>query len=289
VMSQLISRQIRDGNNLAYPKWILDHYFAAYYSFVFGQPDQFFLEFKNAKGEIHKKQVIALTKDSIRFFHQSRYASRLKEAGQGIKLEEYKDGATAFLKIKSFDPDLLRSLYQQDYKHSIDSIFNVLKHSRTANLILDLRDNQGGDFPPGRLLLSYLILYPSRFLMDGKQSRLIHPNANHFAGRVFVLINGGSFSSAAIVIAILEREKRGIFIGEETAGNKHIISGDPEEQVLPATRIRCFISTVTYRIIAGPDDGHGILPTYPVHPAIGDILMGNDISKARALSLISER
>lgn len=284
IMSQLMSRQIRDGNNRTYPEWILNHYFAAYYSFTFGQPANFLIEFKKTNGELYSKKVCAMTKDSIKFFQKIRRESETK----GISLDQT-NNATTVMKINSLDPDLLDERYHQNYKNAIDSIFKILKQSHTMNLILDLRDNQGGDFQPARLLLSYLILHPSRFLMGGNQSRLIQPKANHFTGRIFILMNGGSFSATAIVIAILERDKRAMTIGEETGGNKYIISGDPQEQLLPATRIRCFISTVNFRISAGQNDGHGVVPTHPAHPTIKDVLTGNDISKALALNLISEK
>ncbi len=66
VISELMIRQIRDGYNQTYPEWILNHYFASYYSFVFGQPDTFLMEFKNTEGESYEKQVTAMTKDSIK-------------------------------------------------------------------------------------------------------------------------------------------------------------------------------------------------------------------------------
>ncbi|PWV47761.1 S41 family peptidase [Chitinophaga sp. S165] len=203
-------------------------------------------------------------------------------------MEKIREGATAILTIKSFDPDLLESRYKQDFTHVIDSVFTVLKHSQTTSLILDLRNNQGGEFEPGRYLLSYLLADTARYLLNGEESRLIQPETNHFTGKLFVLINGGSFSNTAIVSACLERDKRAVFIGEETGGNKHVISGNPTEILLPATHIRCFISTTTYLITNGNNDGHGVLPTYPVPPSITDILTGRDASMDLALELIAK-
>lgn len=286
VMSRLMARQIRDGYNQTYPIWILNHYFAAYYSFAYGHPLQFNLELKDNKDRRYEKQIKALTKDSIKYFHQIRYPT---VENRGISLEENKDSATATLTIRSFDADLLESIYKQGYKYAIDSIFARLKRNRTRNLILDLRDNQGGDFEPGRYLLSYLLTRPSRYLLQGEEARLLQPKNNHFAGKLFVLINGGSFSNTAIVSACLEQAKRAVFIGEETGGNRYVISGKPTEISLPKTQIRGFISTTTFRIATGTGDGHGVLPTYQVLPTITDILTGKDKSKALALKLISEQ
>ena len=232
-----------------------------------------------------------MTKDSIKFFDRFRYADRNppEVEGQGITFEDEGALKTALLTIGSFDPELLQSFYKQDYKHAMDSLFTLLNRKQTNNLILDLRNNQGGDFEPARYLLSYLVTNPTQFLLNGKEARLIQPKVNHFTGRIFVLINGGSFSATAIVVAILERDKRAILIEEETGGNKHIISGDPVEVVLPRTKIRSFISTTTYRIIGGVNDGHGVLPKYPIKIKIEDVLQGNDPSKAFALELITKK
>ncbi len=77
--------------------------------------------------------------------------------------------STAVLKIISLDPDLLTESYHQNYKTEMDSVFKMLKQNHTTNLILDLRDNQGGDFQPARLLLS-LSDTPSFPLFDGRKS-----------------------------------------------------------------------------------------------------------------------
>jgi hypothetical protein len=290
IMEQLLARQVRDGYNRTYPIWILNHYFSAYYSFVFGQPAEFSLDLKAGTGERCTKHVTSLTKDSIHYYRQIRYAAQYQpdEGGQGIVLQEEKEKNIAVLMIKSFDPDLLQSRYRQDYKQVFDSVFTQICHHQINTLILDLRDNQGGDFSPGRALLSFLVLHSSRFLLDGKEAGIIRSRANHFKGRVFVLMNGGSFSSTAIVCACLKRGQRALFIGEETGGNPHVISGDPVELVLPRTKIRAEISTTIYRITAGSNDGHGLMPDYPIHPTIAEIVAGKDPAKALAMKLHSK-
>lgn len=284
ILAQLLARQIRDGHNLTYPLWILSHYFAAYYSFVFGRPQQFALALKNKKGVMHTLQIAALTKDSIRLLRAAR--ARQAAPTKGIVLEQA-GAQTAILTIKSLDAELLSDSYGQDFKQVIDSVFTQLQRLHIRRLILDLRDNQGGDFESGRYLLSRLSLQPSRYLMDGKEARLLRPGKHHFTGKLFTLINGGSFSNTAIVCACLERDRRSVFIGTETGGNKYNISGDAVEEVLPHTRIRSFISTAIFRIHPGKNEGHGVYPAYPVRPSIGDLLEGRDVAKALAVKLIA--
>jgi C-terminal processing protease CtpA/Prc len=190
--------------------------------------------------------------------------------------------------IKTFDSDLLKEKYKQNYNKVFDSLFKQINRHQIKNLILDLRDNQGGNFYPGQTLLSYLVSAPSRFLLDGKEATIIQPKAARFKGKLFVLMNGGSFSNTAIVCACLKRDRRPVFIGEETGGNAHVISGDPEEFILPQTKIKAYISTVTYRIVGDNNDGHGVKPDHSILLSVEDFLTGKDAAKALALQLIPD-
>ncbi|MCW3466651.1 S41 family peptidase [Chitinophaga nivalis] len=284
IMQTLFARQIRDGYNETYPAWILHHYFAAYYRFTFGQTPLFQITLKSSAGVEATQQIAALTKDSIAAFRQLRYDTTTPP---GIDLRILPEQQAAILGIKSFDPALLHSTYGQPYYRTIDSLFLRLKQQQTTHLILDLRDNQGGDFAPARYLLSYLLLHPARFLWGGKETRMITPRGHHFTGKLFVLINGGSFSATAITVATLEREQRGIFIGTETGGGKYVISGDPIMATLPHTGIHVLISTKNFRITPGANNGQGVLPTYPVELTTADILTNNDPILQKALQLIT--
>jgi hypothetical protein len=263
ILPQLLDRQIRDGENQTYPEWILDHYFAAYYSFVFGQPDHFTLKVQSRSGQQSTVNLDALTKGRIRENRDSRRDPATTD-GKGIWLERPAGEDFAVLTIKSFDTAILKNRYNQDFKKAVDSVFASLAEGRTKHLFLDLRDNQGGDFEPSRYLLSWLILKPAQYLVEGVEARTLRPRQNHFTGDLFVCINGGSYSATAIACACLHDQQRAIFVGEETGGGREVISGDPVEKRLPNTGIRCYISTTTFRIGNGRNDGHGLMPDYPV-------------------------
>ena len=189
------------------------------------------------------------------------------------------------LKIETFNPDFYTLDTQQDYKKMMDDIFVKLRKDKTENLILDLRDNTGGEFEPARLLLSYLINKPSHFLVEGKESRLVKPQVNHYTGRIILLINGGTFSAASILTATLQRDHRVVLIGEETGGNKYEISGDEEMFLLPSTHLQCLISTKNYKILNGINNGHGVMPDHTLKRSIDDIVSGRDAAMDMALTL----
>ena len=148
-------------------------------------------------------------------------------------------------------------------------------------LILDLRNNQGGEIEYGAFLLSHLI--PEQFrVLDGYYQLdpvnplslrktigdcmgIYKPKVSVFKGSLYVLINGGSFSNSGIVAACLKRYHRAIFIGEESGGNNKVLAGDANEFRLPNSSIRIEIPTKQYMLDEGMDvKGRGTMPDYPV-------------------------
>jgi hypothetical protein len=286
IMQQLLIRQIRDGYNQTYPNWILSNYFKEYFSFSFGHPLSFSILHKNELNAPVQTTINALSKDSIKFYKKTKYAA--SSTTPGIILNIDKERKTATLTIKSFDNRILRSEYKQNFEHTITDAFTQLQDSNIQYLILDIRNNQGGDFEPGRLLLSYLLSNQIEYLPNSNEQRTIIPKANGYKGKLYILINGGSFSNSGIVSSYLQSAKRGIFIGEEAAGNRTMQSGNPITKSLPNTKIECQVSTTKFVISNANNDGHGVIPVHYITPTISDILRNEDPAKDFILKLIAQ-
>jgi hypothetical protein len=70
---------------------------------------------------------------------------------------------------------------------------------------------------------------------------LQQPSQPHFGGRVFALMNGGSFSTTCEVL------QRGVLIGEEAAGGYYgCTAGFRQELILPNSKVRLPLGMVTY-------------------------------------------
>ncbi|MDN5424121.1 MAG: S41 family peptidase, partial [Chryseobacterium sp.] len=71
-----------------------------------------------------------------------------------------------------------------------------------------------------------------------KADKPTKPNKDAFNGKVFVLINGGSFSASSIITAKLKYDQRAVLVGEETGGaNDGTVAGFYSYQKLPHSRI----------------------------------------------------
>lgn len=130
---------------------------------------------------------------------------------------------------------------------------------------------------------------------EGRWVRTDHPNLGiqqprepHFSGRVFVLVDGGSFSATGEVASVLRAHNRVLFIGEETgAGRTGNSSGIMVGLTLPESGITITIPMVGYYmpIEPGPHPERGIMPDHEVVPTVEDLLTGRDAVMERALKL----
>lgn len=303
LISQLSERQVRDGYNLTYPTWILSNYFRQYYSFIFGHLANYTISYK-VNGQTNTASIKALPKDSIYFYRQKNYPGKTFSnlPNEGLKLTIENDNKYAILTIKDFHNDVLKKEYKQNFEKVIGSYFEQINNSKTESLIIDLRNNQGGDIENGVYLLSYLLNKPfsvvqEYFCVDNNELKHCkgpslgqhNPTTNNFKGNLYVIVNGGSFSNSGIVASCLQANNRATFIGQETGGNPNVIAGFIKEIKLPNTKIQVQIPTKQF-VITGKtnNNGHGVLPTHFIERKLKDILENKDTELDYTIDLISK-
>jgi len=233
---------------------------------------------------------------------------------------ELLDGRTARLRVRAFDGEA--------FPANLDSAFRSLRDRGVTSLVLDLRGNGGGVDEYGALLVSYFVSAPFRYfdhirvpsiapsfatwpqrtfeaMRTGtvpdstggfRLTRERHggvaeqpPAGTPFAGKVAVLVDGATFSTAADVAAQLRSMGRATFVGEETAGGyEGNTSGLNALIVMPNSRLRLRIMMYDYWNAVKPPavKGRGIIPEHAVLRRVADILRGSDPAMERALSLL---
>jgi len=242
----------------------------------------------------------------------------------------YRNGmSTAVLTIRSFEgfADLA---HEKPLGVFFAEAFHDIEAHRVRTLVIDLRDNGGGHDELGRELFAYLAAAPFRYYaglylrssafsfsqyadppMPGPPPNLyetdaegrlrwlaspnygIHrPEAERFSGRVFVLMNGGSFSTTAEFLSVAHFNRRAVFIGEEAAGGYYgNTSGATIVVTLPNTGMRLHLPLQRYDLaVAGfsPMD-RGVPPDYRVVATARDVLAGRDRAMETALRLAQRR
>jgi carboxyl-terminal processing protease len=100
----------------------------------------------------------------------------------------------------------------------------ILKEENIKGLLLDLRDNPGGQVDEAACIVN-LFSEKGRFLFETRYLNLSKPSERYFAetqpiyrGPLAVLINGGSASAAEIVAGALREQERAKLVGERSFG-----------------------------------------------------------------------
>jgi len=188
----------------------------------------------------------------------------------------------------------------EDFKTFLTDFFSTVKKNNIKNLVIDLRENGGGNSKFGDELLSYLISEPFtqyektltkysdtqkqyiESLTDAentywqnilkkksgtveatdKSKILIFPKTidQRFNENVCILISGQTFSSAADFANACKYYKVGAIIGEETGGFV-VSAGETIEVALPHSPVKLNVSTTKdYNVGATEESLHGVKP-----------------------------
>ncbi|MCX7000397.1 MAG: S41 family peptidase [Candidatus Sumerlaeota bacterium] len=210
-------------------------------------------------------------------------------------------------KFKVLDSNIgyvaLRSFEDETVVKSFDKSFDAIV--RTDALILDVRENGGGDSGIGWNILGYLTektFKTSRwrgrdylpvwrawegteFVWDGEPARERKPNGKRlYAKPVVVLTSGETFSAGEDFCVVFDYMKRGKIIGEPTAGS----TGQPLSFDLPGGgSARVCVKRDSY-----PDGrefvGIGIKPDILARPTVADVRAGKDTVLETALDYLKK-
>jgi hypothetical protein len=212
--------------------------------------------------------------------------------------------------------------------------FEAIQSNGSRALILDLRGNGGGEDELGKLLFSYLVDKPFKYYddlivnkmsfsffpkytddhndfaipegagqlradgrfhaLDHPNLGLQHPNKPTFAGAVYILIDGGCFSTTSEFLTAVHSHHRATFIGEESAGGYYgNTSGAVVRITLPNTKLGLYLPLVSYYMSVEGNHEHeaarGVIPDFPVKPTIADLVAGVDKDFQQALQLARKR
>lgn len=255
-----------------------------------------------------------------------------KEPSPQFKLYEDENYGLLTISRSFFDEKV-----DPDYDTVLSETFRTLKEKNIGNLVVDLRNNEGGSEHQQIELMSYLYNKPFKlyqniylshldfrplqsvvierdsvdFLFNNddeymrklgdklwinnyeysRNLQLQPPKEHVFKGKLYVLMNGISFSSAADIISDIKKTTDATFIGEESGGTFEGPTGGTSIVVqLPNSKIMVRISPniqMGYMYQKHPI-GRGVLPDHQVTYSIGDILEGGDLELEMAKKLISE-
>lgn len=306
-----------DGDNQTGKDYYNFRYFSSRFAEWFGRPDSFEIEYLQPKSsEINKIKISALTAKTL----QKRYKDRYGKLPKNISLK-WANESTAVLKIRSFVT--MDSDYGLNFWGQIRAHFRELKNWEAENLIIDLRGNGGGALKNSFKLMQYVSTEPfsankamlakakavhsvkfteklmlslgfkrtdSLYISSKSFTQIRQPKRNlGFKGKVYLLIDGGSYSASALFAAHLHAKNRATIVGQESGGNYYLaFAGFWTAKTLPNSKISVRIPLIRleYDVESDVPFNKGVPPDIEVSPRYSDFLEGKDTQLEAVLDLI---
>jgi C-terminal processing protease CtpA/Prc len=237
--------------------------------------------------KLYKRNLHFLEKDSsmavikINGFKNGDYKACYKEFFEKIKQNKAK---TLVLDLRNNGGGRLNEIVDL-YHYLADSTFVFVTKSEIASKTSLLQ----ADYFKGSNLLTFPIklffapmYYSYTFLKarkypDGKYYYLNNTkpkkiDKNAFKGKIYVLINGGSFSASSIISSNLKGSKRAIFVGEETGGAYNgTVAGRMPLVKMPHSKIKIRVGLMACIPFHKTDtEGRGIFPDQTIIPTLQD-------------------
>ncbi|HEX8547276.1 MAG TPA: S41 family peptidase [Cytophagaceae bacterium] len=225
--------------------------FKDYFSYFIARPDTFSLELEQPFS--HDYQLLKIP------------AIAISELLEGLSLKDYlpfrfklETNEVAYLRMDDFLISNLKKAYQISYKKYLRRSFMEMEKKKIKYLIIDVRNNGGGNGEVGASLFSHIayksfiherstVIKYKKFnqhyvkyakkgdRLDGywgiqtdtgftlthfysKLKRRWKPKINSFKGTVTVLSGGNTYSAGSAFVGLFKAEGRGAIIGDETGG-----------------------------------------------------------------------
>ncbi|MBW1296279.1 S41 family peptidase [Aquimarina litoralis] len=254
-----------------------------YYWQVFGEQKSFEVEI------IQNGKAVTYTLDAIQALED--YERKRDDILKHNWKLKFLSNSTAYLRPGAFGGDL------NTYKQFIDSSFVEINTKSSKNLILDLRNNPGGEDTFSDYLVSYIADKPfkwaSKFELKSSallkenvrqtkdttetywKSTLAHKNgeiyeynfdlykqqplAKRYQGNVYVLVNRQSYSQSTVTAAQIQDYGFGQIVGEETAEYPNLLASIFAYN-LPKTNIKVDIAKGKIHRVNGIENNKGVIP-----------------------------
>ncbi|WP_018628759.1 S41 family peptidase [Niabella aurantiaca] len=313
IIGRKMSSSFSDGYNTTFKYYFLNNgSLDDLWKRVFKTTDRLHVVLRN-KGIVDTVLVVGAPFDVRQALERSKETVANADPVDTVPGMIYKkiDASTGYLKISHFHPD------QQGR-----SFFSALLEKELPGcryLVLDLRGNLGGEMfymlevlkallvkPvhvlkfPGELLKGVSVFtrknpvkskrlrYVNQYLQLGVD--LISPADASYRNKLYVLINGGTFSAASVLAYALGIDGRALLIGEETGGGRNTMNaGIHFENRLKNTGISYSFGLVPFNAFyPSREKGHGVRPDIAIHYTIDDYISGRDLELEAAMEEIKK-
>jgi len=302
----------REGYDTGHPLFWLNGNFFYYYYFTYGPSETYTLELKTNEGSTTQMETISgINLETFWAIDEERNPVQNE---LNIYTQVNDSLRTVTLTINTFDNNDIKANHQSSSRKVIDEQFDLILKTGYSNLIIDIRDNDGGKSSNGAQVLRYLLNSPFKIKQSVRVVKNKHqedlmkrtrpalygqfergtyrPHKRRFNGDVYVLMNAGSTSAAVVFAAALDRQNRATFIGTEMGGNPIVMGGGLWDNVkeTPNTKISfSFADKCSILNNLELNNGHGLIPDFTIDKSYEDFILDYDRIMLFTLKLIENK
>lgn len=317
IITDLLSKlTFADGNTSTGKYYELNTFFPGIYSTHFGTTPQYRIEYLNKNGQVQKAELKGVTLESVKHYE----TTHLKEEARPFtfSLVGDKTGWMCITRFFSFGKE-------PNYHQYLKQTFKYLHYNHIETLVIDLRGNEGGNEKWGMELARYLFNEPFRYYegfsalppakadfdesisiryrlmrffnrnpeyLNKGWTKTQYPEKFAFKGKIYILIDGQSYSTATEFASKFKSSARATIVGQESGGGYNLdTSGFFSIVKLPNSKIELGIPLIGFHmgnnLSKNPED-RGIIPDIEVEIKPEDILNQTDKIKKIALDKIEE-
>lgn len=188
VFLQLSQQWTRDGNNTTFPEGITQRAFAGFYINFIGTPTSYQLVLEDSQGTNRTTELKALLVPQIDQERKARYGEihDYWQEGEGDAVTlDIKDGI-AHLQIKTCATSDIRK-FGRSIRRMMNNYFDLIAQQAVEHLIVDLRNNGGGNDIIGRELLRHIALGPFTQFDDSRLITRKIPNKAYYSENISMM------------------------------------------------------------------------------------------------------
>lgn len=206
---------------------------------------------------------------------------------------------TGYLKIYSL---LWTTETQRDsLKNWLQECFHTLKQQSAGQLVIDIRGNLGGSSVLAKDILDYVAHGPytlsagvdyfhkgQRYSSATDSMHTPRTGENAFTGKVVLISDVLTYSSAHMMQVGFQHFKMGITVGQESPESLYI-TGEIRKTVLRNSRVELIAPTVNFRLPGYSESRtEYYVPDHVMYPTLADRLNGTDVLLNKALDVLQE-
>lgn len=198
---------------------------------------------------------------------------------------------------------------------AVEEYFTRIGLDTLSSFVLDLRNNTGGLNHLSVELLSYFISDTTYYLEKGilndsylqfisvsnvayrdelikageDMKQIVVPAKKSFKGKLYVLVNNGTFSNGAYLASHLKRQKNAVLVGDTVGGSSYDgNAGRMNTFILPNSKLQVTTGLFYNHIYGSNKRDYLLSPTVSIHYDIEDVIGKKDKEMAWVIELMKK-